>query len=418
VEQALRLLPDVDALAPLRTFLISMSQSRPAIEPHATVGKRLLKPEDLRDALPQMLDTLMAHTRSIIIAAIEALEAEQNGDIPGVVRALLPAGKREEDVGRYSQAREWYNHALRVAEGLRDRRPEIEALLHVAHLEVARGALEQAARLYERAFRLAEAEDDHDGAAAACEGQGEVAKAQSRWQGAESWYQKGLKFAADTPLRGAYLHLGLGEVSRCRGLLEVSEERLGKARELFESAGHPRGKILTLNAWGQLEADMGRNAEAIASWLDALAELHRAGGGDPRLEMQIRLNMCRLYLEWGRLAEAEDEVRKAEALAITNNFGDALARLYLLMGKLRGRQNDEAGFVFFEQALEQCQGALPSPRLEAEVYREYAQFKFDLGEREEAIDYLGRAREILETSGHEALLIKVENELEQMKVQS
>ena len=415
VEQALRLLPDVDSLAPLRTFLISLSQSRPGIEPHGTVGKRLLRAEDLREALPQMLETLMAHSKAIINAALDALEAEQGGDMAGVVRAMLPAGRREEDVGRYPQAREWYGHALRVAEGLRDRRPEIESLMHLAHLESACGMFEQAARLYERAYRLAEAEDDHNGAAMACQGQGDVAKALARWQGAESWYQKGLKYAGDNALRAAYLYLGLGEVARCRGLLEVAEERLGRARELFESASHQPGRVLTLNAWGLLEADMGRNAEAIASWHDALAELHR-GGGDARLEMQIRLNMCRLYLEWGRLAESEDEVRKAEALAITNNFSEALARLYLIMGKLRGKQNDEAGFVFFEQALEQCQGALPAPRLEAEAYREYALFKFELGEREEALDYLGRAREIAESSGDEAFLIKVENELEHMRV--
>ncbi len=416
VEQALRLLPDVDALAPLRTFLISLSQSRPGIEPHGTVGKRLLRVEDLREALPLMLETLMAHSKAIINAALDALEAEQGGDMPGVVRAMLPAGRREEEIGRYPQAREWYGHALRVAEGLRDRRPEIESLLHLAHLEAApRGDSEQAARLYERAYRLAEAEDDHNGAAMACQGQGDVAQSLGRWQGAESWYQKGLKYAGDNALRAAYLYLGLGEVARGRGLLEVAEERLGRARELFESASHQPGRVLTLNAWGLLEKEMGRNAEAIASWHDALAELHR-GGGDSRLEMQIRLNMCWLYLDWGRYAEAEDEARKAEMLAITNNYGDSLARLYLIMGKLRGKQNDEAGFIFFEQALEQCQGATPAPRLEMEVYREYGLFKFELGEREEAIDYLGRAREIAESSRDEAFLIKVENELEHMRV--
>lgn len=414
VEQALRLLPDVDALAPLRGFLISKSQARPSIEPHGTVGKRTVQPSDLKEFIPQAVEAVMTHFTALYTAAVEALEAEQSGDVPGVVRALLPAGKREEDVGRYAQARAWYDQALRVAEGLRDRRPEIEALRHQGHLEMVRGQFEQGARLFQRSFTLADAEMDQAGAALACQGLGEVALAQARWQGAESWYNRGIAYAEDDTIRTAYLQLGLGEVARCRGLLEISAERLGKARQLFETAAHAPGTVQTLNAWGLLEADLGRNNEAVAAWGDGLAELYRAGG-DPKLEMSIRHNLCKLYLDWGRLAEAEDEVRKAEELAIVHNFAEPLARLYLIMGKLRGKQNDETGWVFFEKAIELCQGATPLPRLEADVYREYAQFRHELGEREEALAYLGRAREILLTFGDESSLVKVEYELEQMK---
>jgi tetratricopeptide (TPR) repeat protein len=255
---------------------------------------------------------------------------------------------------------------------------------------------------------------DQAGAALACQGLGEVALAQARWQGAEAWYNKGLSYAEDDSIRQAYLQLGLGEVARCRGLLEIAAERLGKAKQLFETAGHSPGIVQTLNAWGLLEADLGRNNEAVASWRDGLAELYRVGG-DPKLEMSIRLNLCRLYLEWGRLAEAEDEVRKAEELAVMHNFSEPLARLYLILGKLRGKQSDETGFVFFENALQLCQGTAPLPRLEADVYREYAQFRHELGERDEAMDYLSRAREILETLNDQSQLVKVEYELEQMR---
>jgi tetratricopeptide (TPR) repeat protein len=414
VEQALRLLPDVDALAPLRGFLISKSQARPSVEPHGTVGKRTVQPSELKEMIPEAVESVVAHITALCLSGMEALEAEQSGDIPGVVRALLPAGRREEDIGRHVQARAWYEAALRVAEGLRDRRPEIETLRHLAHLEQSRGHFEQAARLYTRSFTLADAEMDQSGAALACQGLGDVALAHGKWQGAEAWFKRGLTHAAEDPLRHAFLLLGLGEVARCRGLLEVASERIGLARQLFEKAGNVEGKIHTLNAWGLLEADLGRNNEAVAAWRDALAELYRSGN-DPRLEMQIRLNLCKLYLDWSRLAEAEDEIRKAEDLAIVHDPHETLARLYLLLGKLRGKQNDETGFVFFENAIVLCQGATPLPRLEADVYREYAQFRHDLGEPDEAIAYLGRAREILETFGDEALLVKVESELEHMK---
>jgi hypothetical protein len=73
------------------------------------------------------------------------------------------------------------------------------------------------------------------------------------------------------------------------------------------------------------------------------------------------------------------------------------------MGKLRGRQGDEQGFVFFEKAIELCQGTEPSPRLEAEVYREYGLFRSELGDKDEGLAYLARAREILETLDHDGL---------------
>ena len=56
VEQALRLLPDVDALVPLRGFLISRSQARPSVEPHGTVGKRTVQPSDLKEFIHQAIE--------------------------------------------------------------------------------------------------------------------------------------------------------------------------------------------------------------------------------------------------------------------------------------------------------------------------------------------------------------------------
>ena len=70
--------------------------------------------------------------------------------------------------------------------------------------------------------------------------------------------------------------------------------------------------------------------------------------------------------------------------------------------------------MFFEKAIELCQGASPHPRLEAEVYREYARFRQAMGDEEEAVAYLSRAREILETSGDGALLAKVDSELREI----
>lgn len=392
----------MDALAPLRAFLVSTSRSRASAEPQETVGKRYIQGGDLTDLVPRAVARVSEHFAALYGCAVEALEAEQHGDLGAAVRALLRAGLWEERVGRYQQSGAWYYHARRIAEGLRDRRPEIESLRHLGHLEAARGYLEAAARLYERSYRLAENELDNEGATLACEGQGEVAVAQSKWQGAEAWYTRGLRFVGEDHPLAARLYLGLSRVARQRDQPQLAVDRLKHARHLFEQLQHGEGMVLSLKAAGDLEAAQSHHAEALTLYLEALNKLPRAGG-TPELEMEIRLRICELFVSWGRLPDAEDHVRRAEETAIMNNLTAQLARLYVLMGKLRGRQGDEQGFVFFEKAIELCQGAEPAPRLEAEVYREYGLFRTELGERDEGLAYLQRAREILETLDHDSM---------------
>lgn len=418
VEQALRLLPDVGALAPLRAFLISTSRAyQPArwtsAEPYSTVGKRFLQPADLRARMPQALGRVTEHLTALYEAAVDALESEQRGDLTAAVLALLHAGEREEGVGRYAQAHQWYRHALGIAEELRDRRPEITALRRLGRLEIARGHVDEGGRALQRSLALAEAEMDAPAAAEACRGLGEVALAQDQWQGAEAWLTRGQRHADADPRLVGRLTLALAEVSRHRGEYPTATERLHRARRAFDESGDAEGTVLALHAQGALQAAQGATADAQASYQEALQRLHGARD-DPSLEMSIRLSLCELHLASSQLRAAEDEIRRAEELAIANNFSRQLARLYVVLGKVRGHQEDEDGFVFFEKALELCGGLEPSPRLEAQVYVEYARFRLSLGDREAARGYLERARQIYDLLDEPAALERVEGELERL----
>lgn len=410
VEQALRLLPDVDALAPLRAFLISTSRAQPPAEPYQTVGKRQVDTADLRHLVPNAMARVTDHLGTLYEAAVEALEGEQSGDLAITVRALLRAGASEEGVGRYSQAREWYTRALNVADGLRDRRPEIEALRHLGHLEAERSHHDAAARFYQRSFTVADDEMDHGGAALACLGMGSVSLARMMWKGAEAWFNRGIQHAAGDRLLNGQLHLGLGEAACGRGDLESGMQLLARARDLFEEVGNLAGIVRMLKVRGEIDLRGHRYAEALASFQEALAKLHRAGENGT-LEMGIRLDLCRLYFEWGRLADVADEGRRAEELAIVQNLVVPLARLYVILGNLSGRQGDDTGFVFFEKAIELSRGGEASAPLEAEIYLEYGLFRKAFEEREEARAYLARAREILEMADDAPLLARVDAEL-------
>jgi tetratricopeptide (TPR) repeat protein len=420
VEQALRLLPDVDGLAPLRAFVVSLSTARtPGAwaggEPNRTIGKRSLDPADLRARVPQVVARVTGQVTALYDAAVDALECERRGDLSKAVRALVRAGKCEEQGARYSQAHAWYRQALGIAEQLRDRQPEMEALCHIGHLEATRGYLDEGARAFQRSLALAEAEADHENAAGACRGLGDVLFAQSQWLGAEAWYARGLQYAKDNRAVIGALTLGLGEAALRRGHLATAADRLAQALDAFETLGDTDGVIRALLARGALAATQGRAADVLASYREALSRLPVAGG-DPALELAVRLRLAELYLDAGRLPDAEDEARRAEELAIAHQLARPLARVYIVMGRMRGRQGDENGFVFFEQAIELCRSGEPTPRLEADVYREYARFRTTMGDRHEARAYLERARDLLEPFADEVALERIDQELRQLDV--
>src|SRR2546430_6482630 len=135
--------------------------------------------------MPQSFHVSTEHRQTLYRAYVEALECQQRGDGAGAVAALVRAGRGEERVGRLSQARAWYDVALRVSQALQDRRPEVESLSSLGELFLRVGQYAEGARHFQRALAIAEAEFDQTGAIAACGGLGDAALAQSQWTGAQ-----------------------------------------------------------------------------------------------------------------------------------------------------------------------------------------------------------------------------------------
>ncbi|MFI5231147.1 MAG: hypothetical protein ACHQSE_01420 [Gemmatimonadales bacterium] len=156
-----------------------------------------------------------------------------------------------------------------------------------------------------------------------------------------------------------------------------------------------------LTTQGLVYADLALHARAEATYVEALAWVQVAKGNDA-LEAFIRYNHAKLHVDDGRFHEAEAEIRRAERLAVKHNQLRRLVQLYTLLGKLRGRQNDDAGFVFFEQALQLARMINRRPAIEAQVYHEYGVFAMSMRQTEDGRAYLRRAREIFEGLGLQA----------------
>ena len=420
VEKALGLLPDLEALEPLRSLLVSISRLDeralwPSSGPYLTLGKRGVRPEELRHRIPQVFHRIAGHLEALYTAYVEALECQQRGDGVGVVQALLTAGRLEEGVGRVAQALEWYAVALRVSEALQDRHPEVETLQALGRACLGLGLQAEGARHYQRCLALAEAEFDPAAAISACEGLGKAAQAQVEWAGAEAWYARGLRLAeaaGDQRRIGGLLH-ELATLACRKGELAAAGDYLRRARGFFEPLTEALAMAQVLNTQGQLDVQLGRQQAAAAAYREALAWLQRAPR-EPSLESGIRLNLAQLQLEAGRFLEAEEELRRAEQLAIGENLMRRLVQIYTVLGALRGRQLDETGFVFFEQAIELSRTVEPSSLAEAQVYEEYGLFQLRLGDRDTARAYLERARDMYESAGDATELEQVRKELQQL----
>ncbi|HEX4600989.1 MAG TPA: tetratricopeptide repeat protein [Gemmatimonadales bacterium] len=420
VEKAVELLPDVEALAPLRALLVSIARADERSRwsssgPYLTLGKRGVEPDELRRSVPHVLHQVTDHVRSLYEAYVGALDAVQRGDVARAVAALLHAGRLEESVGRLAQSRAWYERARSLAATLPDRRPEVELLGSLGRVGLALGDAAEGARYFQRALALAEAEFDQAGAIAACEGLGDAALRQGEWAGAQAWYVRGLRLAeASDDARGVgRLERQLGAVARRQGDLVRAGNHLRRARERLEGAGAAEELAHVLNVQGQLDAQSGRHQAASAAYREALAWMQRAPR-DLALELAIRLGLSELLLEATRYLEADEELRRAEQAAIAGNLTLPLVQIYTLMGKLRGAQDDETGFVFFEQAVELCRTLGQSLEAVAQVYFEYGLFRERLGQLEEARAYLERARGIFESLGEARGRDRVETELKKL----
>jgi len=416
VEQALRLLPNLEALMPLRGLLLSSARPDERVQwgsggPYLTVGKRDVEPGELARSMGAVLTVVAEHIAALYGAYVEALERQERNDASGAVAALLGAGRLEEKAGRLSQAHAWYEVALALAETLQDRRPEVETLLAIGHVCLALGNYSEGARHYQRALVLSEAEFNQSGAVDASVGLGAAAFERGEWSGARAWYSRALRLteSGNDRLRLGVIEHRLGLLDRQQGDLAAAGDHLRRARECFEGLNGEAALQMArvLDAQGELDAALGRPGPAAGAFREALAWVRR-DQHDPGLDVTIRLHLAELLLDTGRWLEAEEEMRRAEQLAITSNQTRGLVRIYTLLGTLRGRQDDETGFVFFEQAIALCR-ALEGPLLEdARVYHAYGLFRQVCGGPDEARAYLERARGIFRSLGMDAEVERVE----------
>ncbi|HEY6223387.1 MAG TPA: tetratricopeptide repeat protein [Gemmatimonadales bacterium] len=418
VEHALRLLPNLEVLGPLRARLLSISRADErsrwaSAGPYLTVGKRAVEAAALREGIDPLIEQVTAHLRLLFRSVVDAIEAEEAGDTPKAIAALQRAGVFEVRAGRLKQAEAWYDAALALASELSDRGAELELLRLRGALGLMLGRYGAAARDCQRSLVLAEGEFNDGAVIAACEELGNIHRGMGESAGAQAWYERGLSLNGTHGVRSGWLLLRLGDLARERGDLLAATELLDRAREYMRAGADAAGMAQTLSAQGQVQIAQGHHAAALGAYREALVWA-RQGPEPANLEIEIRIRLSDLALESGRWLEAEADLRQAEQAALAHGLAPALVKIYTLLGRLSGRGGEETGFVFFEQALELCNALELDALIEADVCVAYGQFHAALGNVDLSRAYLERAAETYQARNQTVGAERVHRELSRL----
>ncbi len=413
LDRLLGALPELSELAVLRSALLSAStvdatRAWSHSSAYATYDKRLLSSPGLEEAVRAAAQ--IAHTRvdRLYGTLTRTLAALRVGNLEAAAAELLLVGEQlaaEENPGAASA---WFEAADRVAAQAANHALRARAQRNRGLLNVNRGAPDEAAAAYRASLELAAVAQDIEAQVVALTGLGIVAGYQGRTPEALHHFEAALVLCADNfPRRRAQLFTNMAVLLGEEGAFDEASARLADASALWahftdaDRCGwyNSRG-LLVLNR-GDLEMAEGILHQALGL---AHSEFERA---------MVLDNLAELFIRQGNLSEAEALARSAEEAALRASAPQALATVYIRLGKIFRLRDDANGVTFFEKTLEICRQR-SYPHTEANAYLEYGIFRRLHGDIEEARSHLARARQLFGDLGAARLERAAQEQLAQL----
>ncbi|HEX5727000.1 MAG TPA: tetratricopeptide repeat protein, partial [Longimicrobiaceae bacterium] len=381
LDHALRALPEMADLAPLREALIGASREDgdrawAASASYATLDTRLADPARVETQVRALAEQARERVEAVMRHSVQALRALEEGDTAAAARALVAAGEVEEEAGRPDEAERCYRAALALGRKPRDRAAEGLALRRLGRVARERGELDIALRFYRSGYDVALAQRDLEGAVVACQGLGNVYVDQGMWEDAREWYLRGTELLnGRPPSRLAWqLFSNLSVVARRKGELERSARWLDRAEAVVKALGDEQGVLPVENGRARLHVARGDLGEAEAAFRRSLE-----GQGSPSLRGSVMVNLADCLLLRGKLRETETLARELEALAVAHRVTPLLLHVYRVLGAVARARGDGEGFLFYEQALELCREMGFPPIDLANTQHEYALLEAEHG---------------------------------------
>lgn len=419
LEELYRLLPDLEELEVLRLSIVGASVPDPGKEwasssAYTTIDKRIVSYDGLESTLQDAEEALHEHVSRFFSAYRKLFRSFWAGDDGDVAHGLLRLGEQEHARGRNLRARQLFEAALNLSLPLTDKGPQILALRRIAKTLIDLGELHEALRYYNRSAEIASNVGDLRAEVAARTGSGNVLLFQGRWTESEEQYLSVLSridAGDDDSLRleRGQLYNNLGTATARQNRPEEAERWFAQALELWSTLDAPLDLAICYHSQALLWQGRGQRSEARENFERALA---LAIPAVPRAVVATDLAVC--FAEDGALSQAEVCGREAESIAIAARSPYALSHMYRGLGNIARVQEDEGGVTFFEKALEIATAA-ELPFAESEILVDYALLRSKIGEKEEALSYLQRAKEIFTVLGAVHELARAEQLSEEIR---
>lgn len=402
IEDLAQLLPATDLGDELRRRLMEVSTPDPdrrwaGSASMVTVDKRVVDTAALEGVLQDVEEAARASITERIDRYREVFQAYLLGDDVSVALRLLQLGEESQGRGLPRDARLFYEAALRLALPLVDKGPQILALRRLARLERDLGRLRSAHELYARSGDLARDSGDLPGEVVATIGQATVLMYQGRWSDAEARLRRALgQIEQSAPdelvLERGHVANNLGMVLTRQARYPEAEEWLDRAMAVWTRVDSPSDVGVCYHNLGALRLNQGRREEAREILQGALALRIPAA-----LAALITTDLAQACVEDGLVSRGEEWGRIAEEYALRSRSPYYLGHMYRGLGVI-ARSRGAEGVTFFEKALEIARET-DLPLLEGETLVDYAPLRADMGQTEEALDYLERARAIFTSLG-------------------
>ena len=275
---------------------------------------------------------------------------------PREASILNDLGRALRMAGHLDRARDTYRSALSLAEKSGQTNEEAAALNNLGMLEHISGDEEAAITLYERALARWRAATDENGAAITLSNLGEAYVLLGRPEDAIDFFRRALevlerngrdKSAAATWMMMGWAKFALGD-------REGALQAYRTAMELQEKVGDVTGKAATLDRLGTGYREMQRFADSLNAYREALQIIERSGS--VYSAVNIHFNLCNLFLDWNRLAAAEQECSRAQSLLPGVNDPNAAAHGWFLAARIsykrgqfaRARENVEKAIALVD----------------------------------------------------------------------
>jgi tetratricopeptide (TPR) repeat protein len=398
LDRLLGALPELSELSVLRHALlgasvVDLTRLWSHSSAYATYDKRVLTHVALERAIAGAAQASHARIEQLYQALARMLTALSANDLDAAAAESLRIGEQLEAEENTPAAIAWYEAADRIATQGGNNELRARALRYRALVHVKRGAPEEATLAYRASLEIAAAASDQEAEVVALTGLGIVAGYQGRNSDALAYFQTGLDLCVDRfPRRRAQLLINVAALRAEAGDFAEASARLADASALWAHLSdadrcgwyNSRGSLALHR--GELEMAEGIFHQALES---AQSEFERA---------MVLDNLAELFVRQGNLSEAEALARSAEEAALRSAAPQAVAQIYIRLGKIFRLRGDANGVTFFEKALEICRQR-SYPHTEANAYLEYGHYRRLHGNLEEARTHFERARQLFGALG-------------------